>query len=195
VTATHRVFALSVARRLTTRLNMPVHVALSAVDVFSYEQFVRSLPTTATMVVLDVPPLSRPCVLEMDPAITFPILDRLAGGSGGPQKTARPLDDKEKAVMRGVVEGMLESLKEAWRDAVEIKPTVVRIESDRAVECGLSPSELVVFSAFETSIGHAQGMTNLCIPVAPLQGIAAKLQAVEPRSYTGSPVAIRRGPR
>jgi flagellar motor switch protein FliM len=57
-----------------------VHVA--SIDQLTYEEFIRSIPVPTTLAVVNMDPLKGKALLEIDPAITFSIIDRICGGTG-----------------------------------------------------------------------------------------------------------------
>ncbi len=69
------------------------HVA--SVDQLTYEEFIRSIPNPTTLAVINMDPLKGSAILEIDPAITFSIIDRLFGGQGEGTKVSRDLTDIE----------------------------------------------------------------------------------------------------
>src|SRR4030042_4748058 len=98
VSIMHETFAHLTTTSLSAQLRSLVHVHVASVDQLTYEEFIRSIPTPTTLAVVDMDPLKGSAILEIDPAITFSIIDRLFGGQGESAKFSRDLTDIEQAV-------------------------------------------------------------------------------------------------
>jgi flagellar motor switch protein FliM len=90
-----------------------VHVYVVSVDQLTYEEFIRSIPTPTTLAVINMDPLNGNAILEIDPAITFSIIDRLFGGKGEGTKSQNELTDIEVSVIETVIVRLLGNLREA----------------------------------------------------------------------------------
>ena len=76
----HETFARLTTTSLSAQLRTIVHVHVASVDQLTYEEFLRSIPNPTTIAVINMDPLKGSSILEMDPSITFTIIDRLFGG-------------------------------------------------------------------------------------------------------------------
>jgi flagellar motor switch protein FliM len=122
-------------------------------------------------------PLKGSSVLEMDPAITFTIIDRLFGGKGVAAKISRELTDIELSVMEGIVVRMLGCLRESWANVIDLRPRLGNIETNPNFAAVVPPSDMVVLITLETRVGEVEGMTNFCIPYITIEPIINKLSA------------------
>ena len=82
VSIMHETFARLTTTALSANLRSMVHVHVASVDQLTYEEFIRSIPTPTTLAIINMDPLKGNAILEIDPAITFSIIDRLFGGTG-----------------------------------------------------------------------------------------------------------------
>jgi len=78
----HDIFARLTTLSLSAKLRSMVHVSVASVDQITYEEFMRSIPTPATLATIAMLPLKWRVLLWIDPNITFSIIDRLTGGTG-----------------------------------------------------------------------------------------------------------------
>ena len=152
------------ARSLSASLRTLVHVHVASVDQLTYEEFIRSIPTTTTLAVVSMDPLKGQIILEIDPAVTFTIIDRLFGGAGEGTKITRELTDIEYSVMEGIIVKILGNLREAWTQVIDLRPRLSQIETNPQFAQIVPPTEMVVLVTLETKIGDVEGMMNLCIP-------------------------------
>src|SRR5215469_8209462 len=111
VSIMHETFARLTTTSLSAQLRSLVQVHVASVDQLTYEEFIRSIPNPTTLAVINMDPLKGSSVLEIDPAITFSIIDRLFGGKGESIKVSRDLTDIESSVMEGIVVRILGNMR------------------------------------------------------------------------------------
>src|SRR6266446_4295118 len=78
----HENFARSLASSLSAYLRAYVIVNLVSVEQISFREFTQCLPSPTCMASLGMKPYEGNAVLELNPALVFPILEMLLGGSG-----------------------------------------------------------------------------------------------------------------
>src|SRR5512138_2618004 len=76
----HETFARLTTTSLSAQLRTLVSVHVASVDQLTYEEFIRSIPNPTALAVVNMDPLKGSAVLEIDPSITFTIIDKLFGG-------------------------------------------------------------------------------------------------------------------
>ena len=99
VSIMHETFARLTTTSLSAQLRTLINVRVASVDQLTYEEFIRSIPNPTTLAVIDMDPLNGSAILEIDPAITFSVIDRLFGGQGEPAKLTWDLSEIEQSVM------------------------------------------------------------------------------------------------
>ena len=163
---------------LSAQLRSIVHVHVASVDQLTYEEFIRSIPTPTTLAVINMDPLKGNAILEIDPAITFSMIDRLFGGTGqGGAKVQRDLTDIEQSVMEGIIVRILANMREAWTQVIDLRPRLAQIETNPQFAQIVAPSEMVVLVTLETKVGDEEGMMNFCIPYITIEPIISKLSS------------------
>ncbi len=173
----HETFARLTTTALSAQLRALVSVHVGSVDQLTYEEFIRSIPNPTTIAIINMDPLRGSAVLEIDPSITFTIIDRLFGGSGEPTKMTRELSDIEMSVIEGIIVRILGSLREAWSTVIDLRPRLGNIETNPQFAQIVPPNDMVVLITLETKVGDVEGMTNLCIPYIAIEPIISKLSA------------------
>lgn len=173
----HETFARLTSTALSAKLRAMVGVHVGAVDQLTYEEFIRSIPNPTTISIINMDPLKGSAILEMDPSITFTIIDRLFGGSGEHAKITRELTDIEMSVIEGIIVHILSNLREAWAQVIDLRPRLGNIETNPQFAQIVPPNEMVILITLETKIGENEGMMNLCIPYITIEPIIAKLSA------------------
>ncbi|AHC14594.1 flagellar motor switch protein FliM [Salinispira pacifica] len=177
VSIMHETFARLTTTSLSANLRSLVQVHVASVDQLTYEEFVRSIPNPTTLAVINMDPLKGSAILEIDPAITFSIIDRLFGGQGEGTKVTRDLTDIETTVMEGIIVRILGNMREAWSQVIDLRPRLGQIETNPQFAQIVPPTEMVVLVTLETKVGEVEGMMNFCIPYLTIEPIISKLSA------------------
>lgn len=173
----HETFARLATTALSARLRSLVHVHVGSVDQLTYEEFIKSIPNPTTLAILELAPLKGSAVFEIDPSITFAMVDRLFGGKGVLANLNRELTDIERSVVERIVLRILTDLKEAWANVIELRPRLGAMESNPQFVQIVPPNDMVVLVTLETRVGDVEGLTNLCIPYITIEPIISKLSA------------------
>ncbi len=173
----HETFSRLTTTALSAKLRSMVGVHVTSVDQLTYEEFIRSIPNPTTLALINMDPLKGNAILEIDPVITFTVIDRLFGGAGEHFKISRELTDIEMSVIEGVIVQILNNLREAWATVIDLRPRLGTIETNPQFAQIVPPSEMVMLITLETKIGESEGMMNLCIPYITIEPIIAKLSA------------------
>ncbi len=183
----HEGFGRNYGAALSALLRSIVEVKLTSVDQLTYSEFVFSLENPTCFNLLKADPLDGNLILDINPSILFPIIDRLLGGGTEMAPIERrPLTEIELRLVACVTELFLEELKKAWANVVELELAVERVESNPQLVQIVPPNEVVVLIGFEVTLGDVRGMMNLCIPFNAIERIAHKLSSNSWFSYAKS---------
>jgi flagellar motor switch protein FliM len=191
----HEGFGRNFGAALSALLRSIVEVKLTSVDQLTYSEFVFSLENPSCFNLLKADPLEGNLILDINPSILYPIIDRLLGGGKemGPL-ARRPLTEIELRLVSRITGLFLDELRHAWENVVELRPTVLQVESNPQLVQIVPPNEVVVVISFELTIGDLRGMMNLCIPYNSIERIGGKLSANSWISYgrkSASPETIK----
>jgi flagellar motor switch protein FliM len=184
----HETFARLTTTSLSASLRSMIHIHVASVDQLTYEEFIRSIPTPTTLAIINMDPLKGNAILEIDPAVTFSIIDRLFGGTGEGTKVQHELTDIETSVMEGIIVRILGNMREAWTTVIDLRPRLGQIDTNPQFAQIVPPNDMVVLVTLETKVGEVEGMMNFCIPYLTIEPIISKLSA----QYWYS--SVRRGP-
>jgi flagellar motor switch protein FliM len=171
----HDTFARLTTTSLSAQLRSMVHVHVASVDQLTYEEFIRSIPTPTTLAIINMDPLKGNAILEIDPAVTFSIIDRLFGGTGEGTKSQHELTDIETSVMEGIIVRILGNMREAWTQVIDLRPRLGQIDTNPQFAQIVPPTDMVVLVTLETKVGDVEGMINFCIPYLTIEPIIGKL--------------------
>ena len=185
IEALHIDVARSYSAILSGYLRTIVEVKLSSVEEINYAEFILSVPNPTYLNVLSAKPLEGEMVLEMNPSIVFPILDKLLGGSSEEVTIPnRPLTEIELRIMDKIIQRAIEALNTEWSKISPVTFEVIDTEYNPQLLQIIPPTETVVLVGFEISLGNFSGMLNFCIPFVSLDPILGHLSAHRWRAYS-----------
>ncbi|MHB1036165.1 MAG: flagellar motor switch protein FliM [Pirellulales bacterium] len=174
----HEGFGRNFGAALSALLRSIVEVKLTSVDQLTYSEFVFSLENPTCFNVLQAEPLEGNLILDINPSILYPIIDRLLGGGRETGPLARrPLTEIELRLVARITGLFLDELHRAWENVLELNLAVLRVESNPQLVQIVPPNEVIVLISFELTIGELRGMMNLCIPYNAIERISGKLSA------------------
>lgn len=174
----HEGFSRNVGAGLSAMLRSIVEVKLTSVDQLTYSEFVFSLENPTCFNVIRAEPLEGNLILDLNPSILYPIIDRLLGGGKETGPIARrPLTEIELRLVGRITGLFLEEMRRAWDNVLPLSLSVLRVESNPQLVQIVPPNEVVVLISFELTVGDLRGMINLCIPFNSIERISSKLTA------------------
>ncbi len=170
---------------LSSLLRSIVEVKLTSVDQLTYSEFIFSLENPTCLNLLSAVPLEGNLILDINPSILYPIINRLLGGS---EETGmmgrRPLTEIELRLVARITDLFLDDLKRVWDKIAPLDFKVERVESNPQLVQIVPPNEVVVLISFELTLGDMRGMMNLCIPFNALERISSNLTTNSWVGYT-----------
>ncbi len=180
----HEGFGRNFSAALSALLRSIVEVKLTSVDQLTYGEFVFSLENPTCFNLLRAEPLEGNLILDINPSILYPIIDRLLGGGkdSGPV-SRRPLTEIELRLVGRLTGLFLQELKRAWEAVLSLKLYVERVESNPQLVQIVPPNEVVVLISFELTLGELRGMINLCIPYNAIERVSSRIAANSWVSY------------
>lgn len=181
----HEGFGRNFGAAMSALLRTIVEVKLTSVDQLTYGEFVFSLENPTCFNLLKAEPLEGNLILDINPSILFPIIDRLLGGGREVSGVVarRPLTEIELRLVARITSLFLEELRRAWENVLDLKLEVLRVENNPQLVQIVPPNEVVVLISFELALRDIRGMINLCIPYNAIERIGGKLSANSWVSY------------
>jgi flagellar motor switch protein FliM len=151
---------------------------VASLDQLTVDEFYRSIPVPTTLALVNMEPLKTGAIFEIDPSITFAIIDIICGRKAGTKKPCRELTDDEEKLIKGIYAILLEDIKQAWSEIIELRPRLEKIEPDLKLIKLAPPSEMTALITLEVKIEGIQGMMNYCIPFSVIEPILEKVSAL-----------------
>ena len=171
----HDKMARSLSSQVSAVMRSIVEIQLHSVDQMTYGEFLMSLPSPTSFNIFSMKPLEGAAILEINPSIAFPMIDRLLGGKGDPYESSREFSDIEVNLLDTLLRQIMQNLKEAWSSITEIFPSVDAKESSPNVVQIVAQNEIVIMVVMEIIIGHSSGMMSICYPVISLESVLSRL--------------------
>jgi flagellar motor switch protein FliM len=173
ISTVNDLFARNLMHTLGAWLRIPLRVKLVAGEQLPFKEFLERLSVHTFVCSLRLEPLGAVGLLELELAISFPIVDVLLGGVGKAWPV-RELTDIEEAILTSVVQLAVQELNLAWQ-SVGLEFVFEKRETDAAVARMMTPGEKTLCVSFEARMPEAQGVLNLCLPAVVLNAILRRL--------------------
>lgn len=174
----HEGFSRELSAAFSAMLRSICEVKLLSVEQLTYSEFVCSLEEPTCFMLVDSRGLDGKIILDLNPSIVFPIVDRLLGGSREARSqnaNPRPLTQIEVRLATRVTDLILQALSNSWKDICDLQPEVVQVESNPQLVQIVPPNEVVILTRCEITLADSSGVLNLCIPFNTMESKAGKL--------------------
>lgn len=171
----HETFSRNFGASLSGYLRTIVEVNIISIEQMTYSEFLQLLPNPTCMNLLSCMPLEGNLILEINPLIIYPVIDRLLGGGNEAAFVPdRALTHIETVLVNRIIDRALGALHEAWLPVREIKFATAHTESNPAMVQIVPPNEVVVVIGFEIGMGGRSGMMSFCIPFNVIEPIMSE---------------------
>src|SRR5690606_38836203 len=125
-------------------------------------------------------------ILDLNPSIIFPIVDRLLGGGKENRLSfpSRALTEIELRLVSRITGLATRGLENAWKNLCDLELSILQVESNPQLVQIVPPNEVIVLISFEITMGDMRGIMNLCIPFNTIEPLAGKLSSDTWSAYT-----------
>lgn len=167
-----RIFAASISDQLRTSVELNVN----QIRQIPYREFISGLPSTTCCAIVNMSPLKGTSLIEVANLVIITIIDRLLGGQGKMNvEPDRELTPIELSISNDILLKMVEALKKAWAEIVELDPRLEGIRT-RADRLQLVPQEEGVLNVvLGVKIGDVESGMNHCMPYTLIEPIIERL--------------------
>lgn len=188
----HDLFSHSLSSSLPIFLRAISEVTLVSVEQQAYVEYLYGLPDPTAIFTVSMHPLQGVAVLELNPSVAFPVIDRMLGGPGQSLPENRAVTEIEQKILEGFLKIVVDDLRDAWLPLIDLEMQVVGRETRPQLLQIVAPNEVVLSIVFHVQIGDARGMMSLCIPAITLEPIIQKFnQSSYSRSREVPPTQTR----
>jgi flagellar motor switch protein FliM len=171
----HETFARNLGATLSAYLRAYLTASIVSVKQLSYHEFSSGFASPTCLLSLGLQPYEGNAVMELNPALIFPMIELLLGGSGRQSVTlTREITEIELKLLQSLFRVMLQDLQGAWRAVANLEFALEAVETETQAFRVLAPQEAVVAIGIEMRIGEVSGMMNLAIPSVILKMMRQK---------------------
>lgn len=189
LSAIHEDFCRQATRVLSDQLNCLTRVSVGSVDPLTLQEFIRSVPNPTAVCVLELAPFGI-AVMEIEPVISFCVLDRLMLGDGAPSKFSRELTAIEKGLMQSLLKELSHCLTIAWSRQLSLagapqsqfRATDI-ISNPKELTNDWDPHDMVVLITMEVKLGDVEGLMNLALSRSLLRCLKPAKVIAQPGAY------------
>jgi flagellar motor switch protein FliM len=171
----HDNYGRIISNYLTAQVRNNVKVKIESIEQVTYEEFIHSISNPTILTIFKMPPLSGSILFETNPGFVYKIIDILLGGSGKGKSKVREFTDIDKNIIMKINQGLIDNLKLAWSDIVDVQPEIETLETNPALNQTLAPHEPVALITFSVEIGDDSTFINMCIPYLSIEKVLDKL--------------------
>lgn len=148
-------------------------VSVGTVAVQRYSAFLRELAVPTNFNIVTIRPLRGSGLVVCEPSLIFGVIDTLYGGAGKFQTRieGREFSATEQRVINRLIEVVCNEYKKAWQGIYPLELDYQRSEMQPQFANIVTPSEIVVSTAFQLEIGDITGAIHVCMPYSTLEPI------------------------
>ncbi len=179
-------YARILSSHITGILQTYTLVEIIEVEEQHYYEFNNALPDSVLMGIIDFAVKEDHneedlVLVDFSKDIGFCCIDRLLGGSGKPLEADREYTEIELGILEHLIKGMSHLMKNVWIDYLEVKPRLMKLETNARILQGISADENVVIVVMNIMVNETQGKLNICIPAVTLDAMFKMKNALSKR--------------
>ncbi len=175
----HNSYAQSLSSAFSISLHTAVEVTCIHIEQLSYGEYLSSLLDPSCIGVFVMNPMKGYGVIELNPMLIFPIIDRLLGGSGSARFYNRVFTAIEEMIITQVMEKALNILQSAWQRNIKLDIVLERMENNPQFIQAAATSDPVILIMFDVMMGDVHSMMSLCFPFLTIQQALISLRHEE----------------
>lgn len=189
-------FCETVANRLSSELRAQVELRVTDSSQLTWSAARAQLPAQSVSVALQVRPIERQMLLEIELPLLLQALECLLGGTAAQAPAERRLSEIDWALTRGMLEAIVGQLGMAWRDLgnLELSYGQVDMEGDAGVFAPIGEPTFLLM--FECRIDGERSGMSLLIPWSAIEPVAGEILGAEGSAQQADPhdqQAVQRG--
>lgn len=164
-----RNFSRKASNSLFSHLRIMSKITSESQDQFTFKDFLKCLDNPAWLSVFNILYSKENCLLVLDNALTYAIIDRLFGGKADAGILNRTLTEIESAVINKLNKSLIEDfshsiLKSISSMSKDSPAKLLDIVGNPAYINITIPEDTVIVLTFELMISNVEGIMNICLP-------------------------------
>jgi flagellar motor switch protein FliM len=159
-------------------LRRPAVVSASSVKIEKFGQYVQTLHLPTSLNIVKLHPLRGNALVILDPKLVFSMVDMYFGGRGRHAKIeGREFTPVETEIIRSLLKGAFENLREAWSQVAQLTIEHVGSEMNPHFANIVSPTEIVVVCSFAAEIEGRGGNLHVTLPYSMIEPLREQLDS------------------
>jgi flagellar motor switch protein FliM len=183
LTALHEKFALNVTTSLELNLGTSLQLKLVSLEQMAIVDYIGGMAANSYLLPCALNIMESSCLLEMDSALVFPIIDLLLGGVGIASDGARELTEIDEEIMQSVTALIIRQIESSWR-TLNLSLTPGRCIKPALIQQIFLLNEKLVLLMFEMTIGGTTGPFNLVLPTSFVGFLLRHLKAAQSKKIS-----------
>ncbi len=164
-----------ISTNLPVYLRKNIQVMVASSETVTFSEFTNALSNPVILGIVDFQPLNGNIIVELSPNLGFAMIDRMLGGQGAPLDKTRDFSEIEMTILQKLMIICMQLMREPWKNVVDIKPVMERIETNAQFAQMIAPSDMIAIVSMNVKIGDAEGFMNVCLPYFTLEDVMDKL--------------------
>jgi flagellar motor switch protein FliM len=153
-------------------------ISVAPVRVQKFSEYTQNLQLPSSLNLIRINPLRGTALLVLDATLVFAIVDNFFGGSGRYAKIeGREFTMTEGRIIQMVLRQAFADLTEAWNIVANINLEYLTSEINPHFANIVSPSEIVVVTAFKIELEGGGGELHVTMPYAMIEPIRDQLDS------------------
>jgi len=173
-------------RKLTELIRQPVEVSLQQVQLAPYGDWLAGQPVPTSLNLCTVKPWPRSALVAIEGKLLFVLVEKYYGGGGAkvtPKPAAKPappaaretLTPTEQRLNKVVVDQVTDQFRRAFAPVATLELQLTQTETNANYVNMATPSETMVVTRVEVTVGQAGGGITLVIPLSSFEPVRDKL--------------------
>lgn len=156
-----------------------VEVSFQGIKLCKFAEYVHTLHVPTSLSMVHMRPLRGTALFVLDARLVFAIVDNYFGGAGRfhPRIEGRDFTLMENRVIQLTLERVFADLKEAWTPVMQVDFEYSSSEVNPQFANIVSPTEVVVVSAFKLDLDGVGGELHVTLPYSMIEPIRELLDA------------------
>jgi flagellar motor switch protein FliM len=177
LTKLHESFASLLSSTLGAHLRVAFEMNLVSVEQLTYREFLGRLQDLTYLASLRVMPIDARAAIQMDIALTYPMIDVVLGGSGSDTIDLRELTEIEEQILETVVRVVVRELQTTWAPALDLEFQCEQRQRSIQMQSTMLLEERTLCLRFDTRLAGVSGTLSLVFPAVISNALLRKLSA------------------
>ncbi len=172
----HESFSRVLSSYLSSILRNVCEISVLQIEEQRYYEFNNAMPENTLLNIINFKPedskySESTFIMDVATSFGFMVVDRLLGGNGKVFVPNRDFTEIELALLKTVIDRMIEYLQEAWCNYLPVTTTLGSIETNSRLLQAYSPQDIMVIISLKVEVGNFESSITICLPAEGLDSI------------------------